>query len=206
MVELRYVGRIKESDEIFDLTEEEVAKEEGVYNSRMNYGPVYVLLGEGEVIEGLEEALKDMEAGEERELSIDSSKAFGKRESDKIKTMSAKKFRENDVKPTQGSIVEVNGERGRIIYSGSGRVKVDFNSVLAGKDLKYWVKVDKVVEGEEKAEKIIKKDLSPNAEIELEEGIAKIKMDDEELDEETKEKVSDKLKNYVEGVESVEIS
>lgn len=207
MIELRYVGRIKESGEIFDLTEEDVAKEENVFNSRIDYGPVYILLGEGEVIEGLEEVLINMEPGGEKEVGIPSDKAFGERDSGNIKTFSARKFRNNDVKPNPGSIVEINGKRGRIIYSGSGRVKVDFNNPLSGKDLKYWLKVEKFIKGEEKARKIVQKRLSDEAEIELNEGRCEIDLPDEvDIEDDIKEEVIEDLKNYVKGIETVEIS
>lgn len=207
MIELRYIGRIKDSGEIFDLTEEDKAKEEGIYDSNINYKPINIIIGEGEVIEGLEDKLKEMEPEEENEFQISSDKAFGERDSDKIKTISTKKFRDNDVKPRRGSIVEVNGERGRILYRGSGRVKIDFNHPLSGKDLDYWVKVEKLIKGEEKARKIIENRLPGETNLEVEEGKAEIELPEEEdIGQEIKDKVSSLLKNYVEGVEEVEFS
>ena len=76
LVLIDYVG--KQDGDIFDLSNEERAKNEGLFNEDMEYGPVPVLIGEGYVIEGLEEALEDMEVGEEKTLEIASEKAYGK--------------------------------------------------------------------------------------------------------------------------------
>ena len=58
-VNIDYVGRIKESGEIFDLTDAELAKESNIFNPQMKYGPVTVIIGAGHILKGLENKIKD---------------------------------------------------------------------------------------------------------------------------------------------------
>ena len=154
MIKVDYIG--KENGEVFDLTVKEKAQEEGLDTESMNFEPINILLGENFVIEGLEEALMDMEVGEEAEIEIPAEKAYGKRDSENMETFPEKAFEEQGVQVRPGEQLMIGGQRGRVISKGSGRVKIDFNHPLAGKDLEYWVKiVEKVEEDEEIAEGIL---------------------------------------------------
>lgn len=146
VVEIDYIGRDLTTGEVFDLTSEEVAEEEGHDVENMDLGPQKVLIGAGHVIAGLEEALREMEAGDEDEIEIAAADAFGERDSDAIETISEREFEDYDVQPRRGLVVEIDGRRGKILSARSGRVRVDFNHPLAGKDLKYEVEVLDVVD------------------------------------------------------------
>lgn len=167
MVKVDYIG--KENGEIFDLTVEEKAEEEGLDTESMTFEPINVLLGEKFVIEGLEEALLDMEVGEEREIEIPAEKAYGNRDSDNMETFPEKAFEEQGVQVRPGEQLMIGGQRGRVVSKGSGRVRIDFNHPLAGKDLEYWVKiVEKVEDDEEIAEGILNNRLG-HGELEIDE-------------------------------------
>lgn len=154
MIEIDYVG--KTDGEVFDLTNEEKAEEEGINTEQLDLSPMKVLLGENYIIPGLENALMDMEVGEEKELEIESEQAYGKRDSDNIETFPESAFEEQNVQVRQGEDIMVSGRRGKVVSKGSGRVRVDFNHPLAGKDLEYWVKiVSKVEDDEEIAQGIL---------------------------------------------------
>lgn len=154
MIEIDYVG--KTDGEVFDLTSKEKAEEEGVNTDQLDLSPMKVLLGENYIIPGLEDALMDMELGEEKELEIESEQAYGKRDSDNIETFPESAFEEQNVRVRQGEDIMVGGRRGKVVSKGSGRVRVDFNPPLAGKDLEYWVKiVSKVEDDEEIAQGIV---------------------------------------------------
>lgn len=154
MIEIDYVG--KTDGEVFDLTNEEKAEEEGINTEQLDLSPMKVLLGENYIIPGLENALMDMEVGEEKELEIESEQAYGKRDSGNIETFPESAFEEQNVQVRQGEDIMVGGRRGKVVSKGSGRVRVDFNHPLAGKDLEYWVKiVSKVEDDEEIAQGIL---------------------------------------------------
>lgn len=140
-VSISYVGRIKGTGEIFDLTDAELAKKEKIYDEKIRYGPITVVVDAGFVIKGLDEALKEMKVGEKKKVEISPDKAFGERRQDFIKLIPMSNFKQQDVTPEPGSYVTINGVRGRVISADGGRVRVDFNHPLAGKDLEYEIEV-----------------------------------------------------------------
>jgi FKBP-type peptidyl-prolyl cis-trans isomerase 2 len=140
-VYIEYIGRIKDSGEIFDLTREDVAKKEGLYNPKFKYNPVPVIVDADFLIPGLNEALKEMKVGEKKTVEIPSSKAFGERQIELIKIIPEAKFKEQGVDVKPGSIVTISRINGRVISVDGGRVKVDFNHPLAGKSLEYELEV-----------------------------------------------------------------
>ena len=200
MVLIRYTG--KQDGNVFDTTEEEKAKEVGLYQEDRNYSPIPVLLGESYVIEGLENALLDMEEGDEKELEVPSEKAYGSRDSDNIETYPEKEFKRQDVQVRVGEELMIGNRRGKVISKGSGRVRIDFNHPLSGKDLEYWVKIDEVVEDdEEMAENIFEYRLG-HGDYEIEDGTVKIYSvhshdgHTHELPQEALDEVSEEIKEY----------
>ncbi len=207
LVLIDYVGRT--DGEIFDLSSEEKAKENNVYEEQRNYNPIPVLIGEDYIIEGLEDTVKEMDVGEEREVEIPAEKAYGERDSDAMETFPEKEFKKQDINVSVGERVMVGRRQGRVVSKGSGRVRIDFNHPLAGKDLEYWVKVqEKIEDDEEKARYIFDYRLG-HGEIEFDNGKAIIVHKHEEdghshtLPEEAKEGIREEITEYT-GIEEVE--
>jgi len=172
MVLIRYIG--KSEGNVFDTTEEEKAKEVGLHQEGRDYSPIPVLLGEEYVIKGLEQELLDMEVGEEKEIEVESDKAYGSRDSENIETYPEKEFQKQDVQVRVGEELMIGNRRGKVISKGSGRVRIDFNHPLSGKDLEYWVKVEEKIEDEEElAENIFEYRLG-HGDIGIEDGTVKI--------------------------------
>ncbi|RLF18705.1 MAG: peptidylprolyl isomerase [Thermoprotei archaeon] len=144
-----YVARVKETGEIIDLTREDVAKETKFYREDGIYEPQLIIVGEGWVLEGLDEALTQMEVGEEKTIEIPPSKAFGERDPSKVRVIPAKELTKRGVTPRLGARVEVDGRLGVVRSIGGGRVTIDFNHPLAGHSIIYEVKVVSKVEGDE---------------------------------------------------------
>ncbi len=136
-----FVGRIKDTGEIFDLTVADVAKKEGVYNEKINYKPITVIVGSGLIIRGLEEAVEGMQIGEKKKIEIPPEKAFGERNANLIKLIPMSNFVEQNVDPEPGSYVTINNLNGRVVSVDGGRIKVDFNHPLAGKKLEYELEI-----------------------------------------------------------------
>jgi FKBP-type peptidyl-prolyl cis-trans isomerase 2 len=208
LILIDYVGKTSDG-EIFDLSNEERAKEEEVYSDQVDYQPIPVLIGSGYVIEGLEDVLKDMEAGDRKEdLKIPSEKAYGSRDSDQIQTYPEKEFNKQDVNVRVGDTIMVGNRQGKVLSKGSGRVRVDFNHPLSGQDLEYEVEVlEKVEKDKEKAEKIFEYRLG-HGEIEFEEDRAVIDHDIDGHDHELPEKVKEEIREEIletTGYEEVQI-
>lgn len=155
-----YIGEVRDTGEIFDTTLEDKAKEAGIYRENDRYGPTLVIVGENWVIEGLDESLVGRREGEEFTVEIPPEKGFGTRDSKKIITTTIKKLRragyEGDISP--GTIINVEGRPAIIRAVAGGRVMLDFNPPLAGKVLKYWVKIEKILKDrEEKIKSLIER-------------------------------------------------
>lgn len=207
VVSIDYIGRIKESEELFDTTKLDVAEEENAVNERAKYDPIKVIVGADMVVEGLDEALKNIEVGESKEVEVPPTKGFGERKGDLIKTFSEKKFKDRDMSPYPGMRVTVDQQVGRISSVNSGRVRVDMNHPLAGRTLNYKVEVKDKIEGlENKVKAVSGYYLGDEPEVNIEEKKATIKVPEgarEKILDEIKEKAIEFLE--IEGVDFEEV-
>ncbi len=139
---VEYTVKVKDTGKVIDTTDEKIAKEHGIYDEEKEYGPILVIIGEKRFVKGFEEALKESNVGEEKEIEIPPEKAFGTRDPDKVKTFSVRELRKRGVKRLEpGEIVEIGGLPGIVRSIGGGRVIIDFNHPLAGKTLVYKFKI-----------------------------------------------------------------
>ncbi len=152
VIKIDYIGRL-ESGEIFDLTDEELAKKENIYNRQIRYRPVPLVVGGGFVIPGLDKALLGMELNEKKTVEIEPEEGFGKRNPDLVKVVPRKSFGDKDPKP--GMVVDFSGLKGRVQSVSAGRVMVDFNNPLAGKKLVYELEIKEKVDDEKEKIKCI---------------------------------------------------
>ncbi|MEK6835971.1 MAG: FKBP-type peptidyl-prolyl cis-trans isomerase, partial [Nanoarchaeota archaeon] len=135
-IELDYVAKTKNDNKVFDLTNEEKAKEFNLYDEKRSYHAIKICLGYNDIIPGLDEALIDKEPGK-YVIEIKAEKAFGNKDHSLIKLVPNSVFTKQNIKPFPGLMVNIDGFIGVIRSSSSGRVLVDFNHPLAGKDLVY---------------------------------------------------------------------
>ena len=141
-VKLHYTGTV--DGRIFDTTDEEKAKEEGIYNAQALYGPVVIRVGSHHVIVGLDEALSGKEEGSEDEIDVPPEKAFGERDQNKLEAFQKNSFKE---KPAKGMTVKLEDKGEGVVVDVIGnRVIVDFNHPFAGKTLHYSYKIESKVE------------------------------------------------------------
>ena len=204
MIRIEFTG--KAEGNVFDTTREDDVPE-GV---DLEFEPAYVLLGEGYVIEGLEEALMEMEVGDSRTVEVDAENGYGERSSENVETFPEKEFEEQGVQVSPGEEIIVGQRRGKVLSKGSGRVRVDFNHPLAGKDLEYDVEiVEKVEDDEEIAQGIVNNRIG-HGEVETDGETLKVihKHDDHshELGEDFKQALKNEITDYTdfEDVEIVE--
>jgi peptidylprolyl isomerase len=143
---LDYTAKIEETGKIFDTTLEDVAKNEKMYKEGTTYESLFVVVGEGWLLKGLDEQLVGLELNNEVTTKILPEKGFGIRDPKKIKLIPLRSFR--DTIPRPNTEIEINGKIAVVRAVGAGRVQVDFNPQLAGKTLIYNVNVKKVIEDE----------------------------------------------------------
>lgn len=141
-----YIGKVKETGEVFDTTLEETAKKEHMYKEGDVYEPKLVVIGEGWVIKALDENLTTMEAEKTSTVEISPDKAFGPRDPEKVRRVPLKQLLAKDITPSIGMRVEYSGKTATVRAMGAGRVLLDFNPPLAGKTLVYETTIKKKLE------------------------------------------------------------
>lgn len=148
-----YTAKVKETNEVFDTTNEETAKKERLFKEGELYEPKLIVIGEGWMLKTVDENFPTMEPNKPATVEVPPDKAFGLRDPKKVETIPLKRLLAKDIhNPAIGMRVDYGGKMATIRSIGAGRVLLDFNPPLAGRTLLYEVTVRKILETpEEKA-------------------------------------------------------
>jgi len=124
-------------------------------NSRERGEPVTVTLGDGQLIEGFNNAIVGLTEGETTTFTVSPDQAYGDHHSDRIQELPRNIF-PDDFELTTGMTVPLQNDQGQNFLAVVGEhndetVTADFNHPLAGKDLTFTVEV-LAVSDEEDAE------------------------------------------------------
>jgi peptidylprolyl isomerase len=138
-----YVAKVKETNEVFDTTKDDVAKKEHLHKEGQIHEPELVVVGESWVLKALDDALSTMELCKPCTVEISPEKGFGQRDPEKIKRVPIKQLYAKEINPVVGARIEYQGKSATIRSIGAGRVLLDFNAPLAGRTLIYDVTVTK---------------------------------------------------------------
>ena len=144
-----YTAKVKETNEVFDTTKEDVAKKEHLHQEGEIHEPKLVVVGEGWVLKALDEVLLTQEVGKPATVEIPSDKAFGPRDPEKIRRVPIKQLYAKEINPVVGARIEFQGKTATIRSIGAGRVLLDFNPALAGRTLIYDLTVIKKLDAAE---------------------------------------------------------
>jgi peptidylprolyl isomerase len=151
-----YVGKVKETGDVFDTTSEETAKENKLYHEGDIYEPKLVVVGEGWVLKALDEALLTLKLNKKETVEISPENAFGDRDPEKVKLVPIRRLAARGINPQLGAQIEYDKRLATVRTMGSGRVTLDFNPPLAGKTLVYDVTVKNTLKtAEEKISALI---------------------------------------------------
>ncbi len=206
-IRIDYVGKIKESGLIFDLTSEEIAKKEGIHNPQVKYGPLPVIIGSKFLIKGLEDTLKEMKVDEKKHLILKPDQTFGQRSEKLIKLIPESEFTKKDMVPYQGMLVNIKNLMGRVLSVSVGRVKVDFNHPLAGKELEYDLEIrEKITDKKEKIKSVLEFFYKPtgNEKVSTEKDVVELTVDSaSDLPKKMKDEISRIIVRWIEGVKIV---
>jgi FKBP-type peptidyl-prolyl cis-trans isomerase 2 len=207
-IRIDYIARLKENNSIFDLTREDIAKRENIFNPNFKYGPIPVIIGAGLVIPGLEEELKKMKVKEKKTFVVKPEKAFGQRSPELIKLIPLTEFKRKNIDPHPGMIININNIPAKVLSVTGGRVRVDFNHPLAGKELEYEVEiVEKITEKDEKVKAVLEYFLKvePNeVEVKFDEKSVEIAIKKKlDIPIMVKERIAKIIKRWIKGIERV---
>src|ERR671923_2254528 len=158
LVLVDYTARVKDTNDIFDTTQEEEAKKTKFYDPTHKYEPRIVSIGESWVLKGLDEALSNANVGDKLNIEVPPEKGFGKRDDSKIRMIPQRKLGDKADEVGVGDEIEIDNRRAIVRYVGSGRIQVDFNHRFAGKTLVYDANVLKKLDSDgEKISALIKR-------------------------------------------------
>jgi FKBP-type peptidyl-prolyl cis-trans isomerase 2 len=124
-----------------------------VLESSFDGDPIEFQYGQGQVIPGLEQALKGMTDGQEKHVVVPCQDAYGPRNPDAVGAVPRVEFPEGEpIEP--GMIFSLQRHDGMtmealVVEVGDNEVTLDLNHPLAGETLHFDIKVEKVSEPRE---------------------------------------------------------
>ena len=139
-VEIEFTGR--SNDEIFDTTNQEEAKQIGL---EIGVKPMIVSVGNEMLVKGFDDSLEGKEINKKYSVHITPDKAFGKRKPDLVKIIPIKIFHSQNMNPVAGMTVQLDNYIAKILSVSGGRVSVDFNNPLAGKEIDYDFTIKRLI-------------------------------------------------------------
>lgn len=175
---INYTLKVKETGETVGTTLESVAKETKLYHGEERYEPSFVVVGEGWVPKGLDEAFPGFDVGKATNIELPPEKGYGARDPKKVRLVPLRKFSAEGVTPVPGLQVNMDGKTAQVRSVGAGRVQVDYNHPFAGKTLIYDLTIEKILESEEdKVRHLIHKRIPP-----VEQDKFKVRIENSKLD------------------------
>lgn len=139
-IEVEYTGKLTDGT-IFDTTSERVAKQQNIPAENRRFESPIICVGEQQLLPGLDKELEGKEVGKSYTINLSPEQAFGKRDIKKMKIIPMGTFHEHKMEPHPGLQIDVDGEMGTVMRVSGGRVMVNFNHPLSGKDVVYEVKI-----------------------------------------------------------------
>ena len=141
-IEIEFIGRTYDN-KIFDTNIKKEAEKLG----RKIEEKTIICIGENMLLKAIDEFLIGKDLGRYN-LQLTPEKAFGLRKKELIKIMPSSVFKNSQYKPQPGMLFTFDNLIGKIISVSGGRVIVDFNNPLAGKNISYELNVKSIVKDE----------------------------------------------------------
>ncbi len=136
-VEIEFTGKIK-NGEVFDSNiKEDIDKA----NLKVEAKPFTFALGQGMFLKSIDDFIVGKELGKSYHIDLKAKDAFGERDTTLIKLVPSQVFRQHKINPIPGAMFNFDGRIAKILSVSGGRVRVDFNNPLAGKDVEYDIKI-----------------------------------------------------------------
>ncbi|MDR5655657.1 peptidylprolyl isomerase [Halodesulfurarchaeum sp. HSR-GB] len=142
-VRIEYTGRLEDGT-VFDTSRRAVAEEHDLVEEDREYDPLEAAVGTGQFIEGLDEALLGMDAGESATVTVPPAEAYGEWEESRVREYEIDELSAQlgDQLPEAGAYIQTpDGSVAEIRSVEEDVVRVDFNHRLAGETLEFEIEV-----------------------------------------------------------------
>ena len=203
-IKINFLGKIKATGEVFDLSKEADAKKHNLYDEKKKYGPVLVIIGAGFIMPGVEKHLIDMKVGEKRSFDVDPAEGAGPRKPELIRVVSVSTFTKKQITPFPGLVLQTDAGNCKVLAVSGGRVRVDYNHPLAGKVLTYDVEITGDIKLPKERVEALLDYYSIPAQVSVANKKAAITVDEKHSF--VEKLVTETLKKWCDGVDSVEMN
>jgi FKBP-type peptidyl-prolyl cis-trans isomerase 2 len=186
IIHLDYDLWIKEDDLLFDTTHKELADKHEITDENVKYEPKALIVDEGKAVAGLYKSLLSAEVGKEYEVEVPPEEGLGERDAKLVEWHMMNEIKRQKLEPVVGGEITIKDKSGRertgiVTMISPRRVRVDYNSPLAGKTLRFkYIVSDKANTYEEKVSSILEIDFGRKDEFEIQisEDSVEIKLPD----------------------------
>ncbi len=141
--EIEFTGKVTSTNEIFDTNVKADAKKANM--DIKNIKPFILSVGHKMLPKGFDDDLIGKATEKSYTINIKPENAFGKRNPQMVKMVPTKLFHEQKIDPVRGMQITLDGQLVKILSSDQGRTLVDFNNPLAGKEVTYTYKINRII-------------------------------------------------------------
>ena len=190
-IEIEFTGKEKETNQVFDATAEK---------------PAIVCVGQQHVIRGLDDSFVGRRVGDSYRVYIMPEQGFGRKDAKLLQLISTSKFTEQNIRPSPGLVVNIDGMMGTVRTVTGGRTVVDFNHPLASREIFYDVKIRKIIENPgEKLRALISIRTGIEPELSLDEGIAEARLP-VKLPDSIEKLIFEEAREFIPGIKIINFS
>lgn len=140
-IEAEFTGKLDDG-QIFDSNIQKDIEKAGL---KTKAKPFIFSLGQGMFLKGVDDFLIGKELGKHK-IELQAKDAFGLRNPKLIQLIPMKIFKQHNVNPFPGAVFNFDGKIARVLSVSGGRIRVDFNNPLAGKDVVYEINIKRKIE------------------------------------------------------------
>lgn len=140
-VEFRFTGKVK-GGEIFDTNIVDEAKKIGL---DIETKPLIICVGHKMILPKLDDFLVGKDLNKDYNVDVSVNEGFGERKRELMKILPMDVFVKQNLRPIVGAVLSFDGMPAKISAVSGGRVTVDFNNPLSGKDLEYDLKATRKI-------------------------------------------------------------
>lgn len=120
-----------------------------VFDSSKDRQPLEFTVGEGQVISGFDDAVKGMEEGESKKITISSDEAYGERREDLVVAYERDRL-PDDLEPEVGMALQAKAPDGSVtevmvVDMDEEKLMLDANHPLAGRELQFEIELVEIV-------------------------------------------------------------
>jgi FKBP-type peptidyl-prolyl cis-trans isomerase SlyD len=128
---------------VFETTDVDVALNEGIYHDSRDFKPLEFRVGEGHVLPGIDEAVRDMSVGDTQTVILDPEDAYGPVDENAIVTIAREELEQrSDTTAEVDELVESeSGDVGWIVDVDEETATIDFNHELAGERVEFEIRL-----------------------------------------------------------------